>query len=80
MDIRDVEELQRIGGMLGRKVQTPDGKGVLIGVEVQSNGLYVECTRNTVTVWYGTGNPDNGGWVQRSYSAREVKLIKGDEL
>lgn len=48
--------LKRIGTFLGKNINTPDGKGTLIGVETPANGLYIEPKRCTLHVYFGINN------------------------
>lgn len=63
------------------KVQTPDGIGVVIGLNcTKVNGLYYDPVCAEATVWYGTENAANG-WVQRAYDLKYIRLVQncGDE-
>jgi len=54
------------GQHVGRLVSTPDGVGVLVGIETPFNGAYVEPSRCSYIVWYGVDNAQNG-FVSRRY-------------
>lgn len=57
------------------KYETPDGVGVLIGIETNSNGLYVNVSSTKVVIWYGMNIDRSGPWVQKSYDPREIKYL-----
>jgi hypothetical protein len=53
-----------------RKVSTAEGVGILVGINIPSNGLYSEPARTVITVWFGfqTGNK----WISKEYHFTEV--------
>lgn len=67
----------RLRGLLGERVRTPDGVGILLGKDTPSNGLYYEDDRSVWHVWYGTGNTEAPRWVQRTYAPEEIEAAEG---
>ena len=66
------------------QVRTPNGTGILIGIETPGNGLYYEPERADFLVWYGmdnehaewVGNEDTSGiYISRWYKLDELKSI-----
>lgn len=64
----------RLRHLIGEKVKTPDGIGVLLGSTMPDfNGLYFQDNRQW-QVWYGTGN-DQTRWVSRQYYGNEIFAV-----
>jgi hypothetical protein len=57
---------------LGQLVTTKQGRGIIVGLEMPTNGLYISPERTTITVWYGCGN-DSERWVQLTYTIAELE-------
>lgn len=57
---------------LGQQVTTTEGRGIIVGLSMPTNGLYISPERAQVTVWYGCGN-DSQRWVQLTYSISELE-------
>lgn len=70
--IRGSADMKKLGKLYLNKVITPDGEGILVGIETPSNGLYFEPERTKVTVWYSTEKAQNG-WVSRQYYAGDIR-------
>lgn len=72
-------QLKDIHQLFGRRVETPDGTGVVLQVKVNSfNGLYFSGESSTVTVWYGTDQSQNG-WVAKTYYPTEIALPSAND-
>lgn len=59
---------------LGQEVVTPIGKGIIIRMEMPSNGLYLSPEKSTATVWFSTEAAQQG-WVQKEFALDELKVI-----
>ena len=62
-------------------VKTPDGEGILIGIETPFNGLYVEYNRSLCTVWFDTQAARTGKsvvWVSHKYSLSDIIDLNRD--
>jgi hypothetical protein len=57
---------------LGQQITTKEGRGIIVKLEMPTNGLYIEPERTQITVWYGCGN-DSERWVQLTYSITELQ-------
>ena len=57
---------------LGQLVTTKQGRGIIVKLEMPTNGLYISPERTTITVWFGCGN-DSERWVQLLYSIAELE-------
>jgi hypothetical protein len=57
---------------LGQEVETKDGKGLIVKLEMEWNGLYVSPERSKAVVWFSTRN-DNTKWVNASYKLSDLK-------
>jgi hypothetical protein len=63
---------------LGEEVSTPIGKGIIVSLEMPSNGLYLSPERATAVVWFSTETTPNG-WVQKEFALNELyKVFKID--
>lgn len=59
---------------LGDEVSTPIGKGIIVSLEMPSNGLYLSPERATAVVWFSTEGSTNG-WVQKEFELNELYNI-----
>ena len=63
---------------LGQEVQTKDGKGIIVDLKMQWNGLYIEPNTSEVVVWYSTETAANrtegGNWVSFTYKLTELSV------
>lgn len=57
---------------LGQQVTTKEGRGIIVKLEMPTNGLYIEPERTQITVWYGCGN-DSEHWAQLTYSIIDLQ-------
>lgn len=69
---QDVKELLRLGSLLGKEVETPDGTGILISVQTDTRVKWIDTNQIDVTVWYGVDKPQ-GGWLSRVYRSWQVR-------
>lgn len=64
---------------LGQEVQTKDGKGIIVGLSVEWNGLYIVPESSTAVVWYSTEKSvtkkDGGKWISSIYKISELNNI-----
>lgn len=69
------DDTKRLRHLIGEKVQTPDGIGILLGHKpMDFNGLYF--TDNSYwQVWYGMNNVQNRkvSWVYSGIDIAEIK-------
>ena len=63
---------------LGQEVQTKDGKGIIVDLKMQWNGLYIEPNTSEAVVWYSTESATNrtegGNWVSFTYRLTELSV------
>ncbi len=59
---------------LGQEVVSPIGKGIIINLQMPSNGLYLSPEKATAIVWFST-EAAQAGWVQKEFSLDELKVI-----
>jgi hypothetical protein len=59
---------------LGQEVETKDGKGIIVKLEMDFNGLYISPERSRAIVWFSTKKAflDGTKWVNASYSLSEL--------
>ena len=69
---------------LGQEVETVDGVGIIVKLEMLHNGLYVSPERSTAVVWFSTEKAVSNGtrWVSSIYSLSELSRLQSenDEL
>lgn len=77
--VRINEHTVRLRGLLGEKVRTPDGIGILLNKVTPCNGLYFDDDATRWLVWYGTeqlswekGHP----WITREYHGEDIHGIE----
>lgn len=63
--------LTEIGMYLGRKIRSPDGEGILIGIDTPFNGATFDVTQSKAQVWYGVEDAQNG-WVAHTYPIEQI--------
>ena len=63
---------------LGQEVQTKDGKGIIVDLRMQWNGLYIEPDKSEAVVWYSTESAatktEGGSWVSFTYRLKELSV------
>jgi hypothetical protein len=59
---------------LGQEVQTKDGKGIIVKVEMEWNGLYISPERSRAVVWYSTADTQCK-WVNKEYTLNELNVV-----
>ena len=63
---------------LGQEVQTKDGKGIIVQLNMQWNGLYIEPNSSEAVVWYSTelaaSRTEGGNWVSFTYKLTELSV------
>lgn len=63
---------------LGQEVQTKDGKGIIVDLKMQWNGLYIEPNTSEAVVWYSTESAasrvEGGNWVSFTYRLTELSV------
>ncbi len=60
-------DLQKI--YLGQTVKTHEGIGIVVGLNMPTNGLYISPENSKCVVWFGTNNTS---WVQREMYLDEI--------
>lgn len=65
-----VKNIQKI--YLGQEVETSFGKGIVVRMEMDFNGLYIRPECSKVVVWFSCTD-SKGGWVSHSFKLSEVK-------
>jgi hypothetical protein len=65
---------------LGQEVKTKEGKGIIICLRMQWNGLYIEPNTSEAVVWYSTESAvnsiDGGKWVSLTYRLTELTSLE----
>ena len=67
---------------LGQEVITPDGKGIVVKLKMNWNGLYLNPCDTEVVVWYSTESAvpiDGSRWVSRIYKLTELTPVIHEE-
>ena len=64
---------------IGQEVSTPIGKGIVVSIEMDYNGLNLNPYRTMVTVWYGTER-DTCGWLKKTFNISDVKITRKQKL
>jgi len=63
---------------LGQEVQTKDGKGIIVDLKMQWNGLYIKPNTSEAVVWYSTetavNRTEGGNWVSFTYKLTELSV------
>lgn len=59
---------------LGQEVQTKDGKGIIVKIEMEWNGLYISPERSIAVVWYSTDDTQCK-WVNKQYTLNELNVV-----
>ena len=61
------------------KVKTPHGEGLVIGINVESNGISIYKDTSTVKVWYGMDNSIyidyDGRYSYYTYKLKDITLV-----
>jgi hypothetical protein len=65
--------IKSITKLIGKKVKTADGIGILLNKRTPLNVLYYENDKTEWTVWYG--EKTQNGWVSKTYSSSEIEKI-----
>jgi len=64
---------------LGQEVQTKEGKGIIVCLRMQWNGLYIEPNTSEAVVWYSTESSvariNGGKWLQLTYNLTELTSL-----
>lgn len=76
-ELTDYEKALRICGVmprffLGQEVKTKIGNGIIVGLKMHWNGLYLEPERTIAQVWFGTSN-DCTKWISQDF---QIKMIE----
>lgn len=58
---------------LGQEVKTPIGKGIVVKIEMEFNGLYIIPERSIAVVWFSTSDA-KCGWVCNNYKFSELQI------
>jgi len=58
---------------LGQEVMTTIGKGIVVNMKMEHNGLYIRPEVSTVTVWFSCADSTNG-WVNKEFRLSEIKV------
>lgn len=59
---------------LGQEVETKDGKGLIVKLEMEWNGLYISAEQSKAVVWFSTMNK-NTKWINASYKLNELNQV-----
>jgi hypothetical protein len=61
---------------LGQEVETKDGKGIIVKLGMEFNGLYISPERSNAIVWFSTEKAvlDGRKWVNASYPLSELNV------
>ena len=62
---------------LGQEVNTPNGKGIIVELNMDHNGLYLVPHRSGVKVWYSNQRAvESDGWITNSYVLTQISAIQ----
>jgi hypothetical protein len=63
---------------LGQEVKTKDGKGIIVELKMEWNGLSINPNTSKAVVWYSTASavrrPEGGKWVSFTYKLSELDV------
>ena len=61
---------------LGQDVETNDGKGIIVSLNMKFNGIYIEPDTSEATVWYSSENKKEGfNMISKTYKLTELKEL-----
>lgn len=60
---------------LGQEVDTPVGRGIVVSMQMEFNGLYLSPERSTAILWFSTSEA-RGGWVSKQFNLSELKILQ----
>lgn len=60
---------------LGQEVDTPIGRGIIVSMVMEYNGLYIVPERSKAVVWFSTADAKNG-WCNKEFNLSELKTLK----
>ena len=60
---------------LGQEVDTPVGRGIVVSMQMDFNGLYLSPEMSEAVVWFSTVE-SKGGWVNKQFKLSELKTLK----
>ena len=69
--LESVKDLPKI--YLGQEVDTEIGRGIVVHLEMEFNGLYIRPEVSSVVVWFSTSD-SKGGWVSKSFKLSDIKI------
>ena len=77
-NIEDKDKALHIGDVMprfyiGQEVKTKDGKGIIVKLEMEWNGLYISPERIKAQVWFGTGSKTTK-WISDTYSLKDLNV------
>lgn len=62
---------------LGQEVTTKDGKGIIVELKMDWNGLYIQPNTSEAVVWYSTESAvhrtEGGRWITFTYYLTDIK-------
>jgi hypothetical protein len=61
---------------LGQEVKTPYGRGIIIGLKMPSNGLYLSPKQSMCHVWYSTEK--SSPWVQFEFTLDQIEKFQNE--
>lgn len=74
--------LERVSSLpkfyLGQEVETKDGRGIIVSLNMFHNGLYLSPESNSAVVWFSTQKAVSKGskWVNAVYLLSELKAVE----
>jgi hypothetical protein len=62
---------------LGQEVETKDGRGIIVSLNMFHNGLYISPENSSAVVWYSLEKASsiNGRWVNAVYPLKDLKAV-----
>lgn len=64
----------RVACLMGQRVRTPDGVGLLIGAETPAFAS-VSWELALWLVWFGEGDAEGGAWSQKRYLSQDINEV-----
>jgi len=58
---------------LGQEVEAKDGKGLIVKLEMEWNGLYISPERSKAVVWFSTADKQSK-WVNKEYRLSDLNV------
>lgn len=59
---------------IGQEVQTKNGRGIIVKIEMEWNGFYIFPDKIKATIWFG-GASNRAKWISDSYNLEDLSFV-----